>query len=89
MNFTGRLIEKRESRGNMEFKVGEIIKAVRQSKHQTREKVARESEMTQNALYFIEQGKSIPTMNTLFKLTKTLGLSIYITDGETNWKVEE
>lgn len=26
MNFTGRLIEKRESRGNMEFKVGEIIK---------------------------------------------------------------
>ena len=26
MNFTGRLIEQRESRGNMEFKVGEIIK---------------------------------------------------------------
>ena len=26
MSFTGRLIEKRESRGNMEFKVGEIIK---------------------------------------------------------------
>ena len=71
------------------MKVGEIIKAVRQAKHQTREKVARESEMTQNALYFIEQGKSIPTMNTLFKLTKTLGLSIYITDGETNWEVEE
>ena len=26
MSFTGRLIEKRERRGNMEFKVGEIIK---------------------------------------------------------------
>lgn len=71
------------------MKIGEILREVRQSKKLTREKLAHMSGMTANAELIIELGRSVPTLNTLFKLTKTLGLSIYITDGETNWKVEE
>ena len=71
------------------MKIGEILREVRQSKKLTREKLAHMSGMTANAELIIELGRSIPTLNTLFKLTKSLGLSIYITDGETNWKVEE
>lgn len=71
------------------MKIGEILREVRQSKKLTREKLAHMSGMTANAELIIELGRSVPTLNTLFKLTKSLGLSIYITDGETNWKVEE
>ena len=71
------------------MKIGEILREVRQSKKLTREKLAHMSGMTANAELIIELGRSVPTLNTLFKLTKSLGLSIYITDGEPNWKVEE
>ena len=71
------------------MKIGEILREVRQSKKLTREKLAHMSGMTANAELIIELGRSVPTLNTLFKLTKSLGLTMYITDGETNWKVEE
>ena len=57
------------------MKIGEILREVRQSKKLTREKLAHMSGMTANAELIIELGRSVPTLNTLFKLTKSLGLS--------------
>lgn len=56
--------------------LGKRIVKARTSKGMSQEKLATESGIDRSHMGFIEQGRRKPTLSTLFKISKALGISL-------------
>lgn len=56
--------------------IGKRIVKARTAKSMSQEKLATESGIDRSHMGFIEQGRRKPTLSTLFKITKSLGISL-------------
>lgn len=56
--------------------LGKRIVKARNDKRMSQEKLAAESGIDRSHMGFIEQGRRKPTLSTLFKIVKTLGISL-------------
>lgn len=56
--------------------LGKRIVSARKSKNMSQERLATDSGIDRSHMGFIEQGRRKPTLSTLFKIVKTLGISL-------------
>jgi Predicted transcriptional regulators len=56
--------------------LGRRIVSARKSKNMSQERLATDSGIDRSHMGFIEQGRRKPTLSTLFKIVKTLGISL-------------
>ncbi|HSX33323.1 MAG TPA: helix-turn-helix transcriptional regulator [Candidatus Saccharimonadales bacterium] len=56
--------------------LGKRIVAARKAHHMSQEQLAAASDIDRSHMGFIEQGRRKPTISTLFKITRSLGLSL-------------
>lgn len=61
---------------NVYKEVGTRIVATRKAKHMSQEKLATESGIDRSHMGFIEQGRRKPTLTTIIKISKSLGISL-------------
>ncbi len=57
-------------------KVGERIKELRRDKNLSQEEFAQEANIDRTHVSYLETARSDPTLSTLFKVAKALGLSV-------------
>ena len=56
--------------------IGARIVTARKARHMSQEQLAAASDIDRSHMGFIEQGRRKPTITTLYKITRTLGISL-------------
>jgi len=78
-----------ENRENADIVFGKLLRAHRDAKGYSQEELAHEAGLTRNYISLLELGQKSPTLRTMVRLAKSLGISVSTFIAEFDEKLQQ